>query len=134
MEKVGDINEDLEMVGAEDYNLWLKVSKYTDKIKYISTRLGYYYISDHGISQKNMTLCYQYAIREYLFECNSRENKLINAHLFYMDVRYKMKSKELTNFKKSLIFCLINGTLRVKLKSLYFLIYTVFDRFQITKL
>ena len=131
LEKVGAINEDLEMVGSEDFNLWLRVSKYTNKVKYIRTRLGYYYISDHSISQKNMSLCYKYAVRNYLSECNSHENKLINTHLIYLDVRYKMKSQNLKHFKKALIFCLINGTLRIKIKAMYYLFFSLFYRLQI---
>jgi glycosyltransferase involved in cell wall biosynthesis len=126
LDQVGIINEEIEMVGSEDFNLWLRVSNYTNNVKYISKRLGYYYISSQGISQKNMTTSYKYALKDFINECNSHEKKLIEAHIHYMEARYNIKYQNFDQIRKSILFILLNGTFRIKLKSLYYLFITLF--------
>lgn len=126
VDNAGPINEDLEMVGSEDYNYWLKISNYTNKVKYISKRLGYYYISEHGISQKNMSFSYEHATKEFVNNCTSSEKYFIKAHIEYINTRYKMKLNNYNGINQSLIFCIINGTYRIKIKSIYHLLISIF--------
>ena len=40
LEKIGLINEDRDLIAAEDYNTWLKISKLTNKFLYLQKSLG----------------------------------------------------------------------------------------------
>ena len=46
------INEEKKMNAAEDYNLWIKISKKTEKFCFINETLGYYQFNLHGASRK----------------------------------------------------------------------------------
>lgn len=127
LNKAGNLKEDINMIGSEDYNLWLNVSKHTNNVKYISKRLGYYYINENGISQKNMTLCYENAIKEFINECTQSEIKLIKGHLAYMEARYIMKSNKNDLLKNLLLLSIKMGTYKIKLKSLYYLFTSSFN-------
>ena len=50
--KVGGINENKNMVAAEDFNTWLKIAKVTDKFKYLNKKLGFYLVHDTSAQKK----------------------------------------------------------------------------------
>lgn len=50
IEKAGGFTEDKSMISVEDFDLWLKISRITEKFFYIPRSLGAYYMSDENIS------------------------------------------------------------------------------------
>ena len=50
--KVGGINENKNMVAAEDFNTWLKIAKVTDKFKYLNKKLGFYLVHDTSAQKR----------------------------------------------------------------------------------
>ncbi|WP_346693280.1 glycosyltransferase family 2 protein [Coprobacter fastidiosus] len=45
--QVGMMCEDKTLVGVEDYDYWLRIMKYTNRVKYIPKLLGFYYIGQN---------------------------------------------------------------------------------------
>jgi len=48
---VGGLSEDPSLVGVEDFDLWLKISRITDKFVYIPRSLGKYWMGDRNLSE-----------------------------------------------------------------------------------
>jgi len=64
LNKIGGINENIKLVGSEDYNTWLRVAQITDQFKYLKKNLGYILIHDTNTSKKDMVqLCGEFMDR-----------------------------------------------------------------------
>ena len=65
-DKIGGMTEDSQLVGVEDSDCWFRIAQVTDKWKFISEPLGYYYIGNNtSISMKQL----------------EREKALLNKHI-----------------------------------------------------
>ena len=51
--KIGGASEDPDLVGVEDFDTWLRISKLTDKFKRIPVTLGYYWLGGGNISTED---------------------------------------------------------------------------------
>ena len=69
----GYFNERKELKAAEDYNMWLKVAKFTDNFFYLPKTLGYYFIHNDNISSKNMSIPIKYAVSEFIEVLNFKQ-------------------------------------------------------------
>lgn len=119
---IGGIDEKRELFAAEDYNTWLRISKISDNFLYLNKTLGFYLMDGEGISEKNMSLVYMSAIKEFLPSLSKRELNKTLAFIFYMDFKFKY-SRNKVDFSKIEIFkCIIYGNSMIKIKSLYILI------------
>lgn len=59
LDMTGEISEDRSLIAAEDFDLWIRISKLTEKFSYISRKLGaYWYGVDNitEISEKQISL------------------------------------------------------------------------------
>jgi glycosyltransferase involved in cell wall biosynthesis len=117
LKQIGLISENINLVGAEDYNYLLKITKETNKIMFLSKNLGYYYMNFNGVSRKQMSICHKEAISEFISICTTKELKFIKGHLAYMDAKYLLSIKDYINSKYFLIQAITNGTLRIKTKA-----------------
>jgi glycosyltransferase involved in cell wall biosynthesis len=119
---IGEISENPNLIGAEDYNYLLRISKFTNKIKYINQTLGYYYISSNGVSRKNMATCHLEAVKEFLDECSRLNRKFVLANVSYINGKYNYLHSDLKNSKKLLYSSLKNGNISIKIKSIYLIL------------
>lgn len=51
LDKTGGVCEDKSLVAAEDFDLWIRISKLTDSFLYIPMKLGAYWLGDDNISE-----------------------------------------------------------------------------------
>ncbi len=58
--EIGGASEDLDLLGFEDFDTWLRISKLTDKFKRIPRTLGYYWLGGGNISTEDK---YMYIIQ-----------------------------------------------------------------------
>ena len=58
LHQINGLSEDPELIAAEDYECWLRVSKLTDKFVYIPAVLGYYWIGGSSESNPMRSLVY----------------------------------------------------------------------------
>lgn len=123
---VGGLNENIEMIGAEDYNLWLKIAFNTNKFLYIPKYLGYYTFHVNGISRKDMSQCHQFATNEFLPKLNLKYKNQIIAHNLYMKGIFIKAQHKNSEAKKIFLQSFQKGDFKIKIKSISILFYLAF--------
>ncbi len=63
--KAGGVSEDRLLISVEDADLWLKISRITDRFKYVPKRLGLYFLDGGNITMYNQNMIDKL---QYLFE------------------------------------------------------------------
>ena len=119
--KVGGISESKDIIGCEDYNTWLKIACITNKFLFIPKVLGYYDLHLQGLSRKDMSIPHSLAVNEFLYLCSNKEKLIINSRTKYMKVRYLINLNKRSESYVNLFYCLRNGTVKIKIKSCYYL-------------
>lgn len=126
IQDAGGLNENFEMIGAEDFNLWLKIANITNKFLYIPRFLGYYEYHLNGVSRKDMSECHKVATNEFLINLDLKYQSQITAHILYMKGSYFMSQKKTTEasffFKQSFKFgnFILKAKIISKLAFMYF--------------
>ena len=123
---VGGLNENIELIGAEDFNLWLKISLNTNKFLYIPKFLGYYTFHVNGISRKDMSVCHQFAVQEFLPNLKLKYRDQVKAHNLYMKGTFIKGQKKNSEAKKILLQSFQKGDFKIKIKSILILFYLAF--------
>jgi glycosyltransferase involved in cell wall biosynthesis len=118
---VGYIDESKNMIAAEDYNLWLKISTITNNFLYIPKILGEYLVGDGNISNKDMSICSKRASESFEKYLNNNELLRYYATLDYMKGRYLYINQEYFSAQECLRKTLKYGALDLCVKSLYML-------------
>lgn len=127
LEAVKLINENKKIIGSEDYNLWLKISKITTKFCFINKVLGFYQLSSNSISnRKNMSYSTLYAVKEFFTLLSRNEKNLVLARIIYISSRFFLKKKKHDHYKKKLLISIKFGDMKIKIKSLFLLILIYF--------
>ena len=55
LNKINGLSEDQNLIATEDYDLWLRFAKVSDKFKLIPKTLGYYWSGGENISSKHQS-------------------------------------------------------------------------------
>jgi glycosyltransferase involved in cell wall biosynthesis len=126
--QVGGISEEVDMVAAEDYNTWLKISAITDAFKYIPTSLGGCLIHDGGMSQRDMSIPHRYAVDAFKSVLTNDELKYLEKDIFYISGRHKYLNRELFDARVDLMQSLSFKKLYQSLKAIYMTIAIIFSR------
>ena len=119
LEKIGFINENTDMVAAEDYNAWLRIAKITNQFHYLPHRLGFYFLHNQGISQKDMTKPTRVAVAEFMHLLSERQKKGLEAKFRYTRGVFNCLLGNYTQAKDDLWFALWNGYIFVRIKELF---------------
>lgn len=123
---VGLLNENKSIIAAEDYNLWLKITKKSKNIIFINKKLGKYRIHKSSISNKNMYDCTFNAIKEFKKEININDKKYLLSNLSLVSSKNFFNSNFFITFKR-LKFSFINGPIIIKLASIKLLIILIIN-------
>jgi glycosyltransferase involved in cell wall biosynthesis len=129
LERVGGFDERKEIVAAEDYDIWLRIAKLTDRFSFERANLGYYLLSMQSASRKDMSRPIrqvQTAHAQYLLP---KERERMDANAAYTAGRYAWSRGELTYARLELLKSLRYGRADVRLKSLITLLMLVFKQF-----
>lgn len=119
MERVGMLSVDQEMVGAEDYNYWIRCARETDAFLHIDKGLAYYLVHSGGVSNKNMSKVTEYAVKSIGFNIDDDFQQVLSVNLLYIDVRYKFVNRELEGLEEKLIYLIKYADIKKKIKSIY---------------
>jgi glycosyltransferase involved in cell wall biosynthesis len=122
LKQINGMNESPNMVAAEDYNTWLRISQLTDGFRYVSKKLGFYQLHNQGVSQKDMSIPVQHAVVDFIDVLNPAQKNRFLANLRYTKGRFEYLVGNSAIAKQNLIFSLRHGKLSVKLKSAMMLI------------
>lgn len=118
IESVKGLNEDKEMITAEDYHLWLKIAKRTNRFLYIPERLGFYTMHNMGLSQRDTSAQLRRAVSEFLSELSKREQNYVESFIRYSKIRMMLHTGKISAYLRDVFFCFKNGTLDIKFKSI----------------
>ena len=118
LERIGGIDESKELVAAEDYNAWLKISQLTDQFCYLPMKLGYYLIHSQSISKKNMSLPVRNVVRKFMSELNRKQKIKLEANLRYLSGRFYYLNHNFEKSKKDLFFTLCHGFIHLRFRAL----------------
>lgn len=121
LESVGHISEDMNINPSVDYNTWLKVANFTDAFKYIPKALGVYLIHGGGVSQRDMSISYEYAILEFIDLLSNDELTNVHRNINYMHGRYEYINKKDTLAECALKKCLHYHNLKIAVKAVFML-------------
>jgi hypothetical protein len=122
LKQIDGMNDNLNMVGAEDYNTWLRIAQLTNKFTHIKKRLGFYQQHNKNISSlKDMSIPTKNAIAEFVKILSYNQMLKVQGSLSYTKGRFNYQASNFIIAKKELNFCLLNGALKLKFKALYML-------------
>ena len=122
LDKVGGINENKNLVAAEDYNTWLRIARLTDQFIYLPHTLGYYFIHNDGLSNRDMSLPKKLAVEEFLGILNKQQRLKLEARIRYTSGRFNYLNFNFEKAKKELLFVLKKGSITLKVRSLLMII------------
>ena len=128
LDDVGGLNENPEMIGAEDFNAWLKIARITNKFLYIPRFLGYYEFHANGVSRKDMSECYTSASNEFIENLDLKDQNQVTAHILYMKGRYFMVYKKISEAKQLFYQSFRMGNFVIRMKSLFLLLFSSFKK------
>lgn len=119
--KLNGLNEDPQMIAAEDYNTWLRLAQITEGFVYVPESIGFYTVHDSGMSRKDMSIPMWYATKDFLRWLNRKEFKMYKSNLVYAKARFSYTNKNDFLIDKRLKFCIKYGNYEIKLKAIYML-------------
>ena len=122
LDKIGGINENRNLVAAEDYNTWLRIARLTDQFTYLPHTLGYYFIHSDSLSNKDMSTPTRLAVKEFLDILNIHQRLKLEARIRYTAGRFHYLNFNFKRAKEDLLFVLKKGTLTLKIRSLSMII------------
>ena len=118
IERIGCISEDININPSVDYNTWLKVARVTNSFKYIPKVLGVYLIHAGGVSQRDMSISYNYAIADFLSVLTKFELESVHNQVNYIHGRYLYESKNYASAEAALKKCIVSYNLNIFIKSI----------------
>jgi glycosyltransferase involved in cell wall biosynthesis len=121
LKQIGLISESKKIVASEDYNTWLKISKITNKFLYLPKSLGYYFVHDQNISQKDMSFSHREATKEFLSVLNDKQKKKIEANIQFISGRFHYQNLNYKKAKKNFFYVIMYGAFKLKIKSIIML-------------
>jgi hypothetical protein len=118
---VNGMRENPELIGTEDFNTWLRVSKITDKFKLIPISLGYYRVHDKNISLTSGLKAIDEATKEFLGELSESQKRDMQSNLLYLKVRSQFLQKQYDDMENDLLQIARYGRIALKLRAIYML-------------
>jgi len=121
--KIGYLNENKILVGADDYDTWLRIAQITDQFLYINKKLGYYLFHDSNTQKKrDMSIPQKLAVKDFLHLFNKQQKLNLEIKLRYISGRYNYLNNNHEKAKNDFIFVIRNGVINLKLRSLLMVI------------
>jgi len=114
--KIGGISEEPSMVGCEDYNAWLRISRLTNRFVYIAKSLGVYAVHDGNFSKKLSEGAIKSATGEFLGSLSESDRKKIRACEIYTRMRLETYSEKID--LRDLLRCVFSARSDVAIKCL----------------
>ena len=116
--QVKGIDEQRELISAEDYHCWLKVAELTNNFFYYKGALGAYRIHQSGISQRDVINQTQFAIKNFIKCLNIRDHFYSESFIRYFKIVNRRNFLPSSELIKEVLFCVRHGKMKIKLKSI----------------
>lgn len=122
LEQVGGFNERKEIVAAEDFDTWLRISTLTDRFCFVRASLGYYLFSMQSASRRDMSLPMRQVQAAHAHHLSEQQRERVDAHAAYAAGRYAWRHGDLVRARNELCKSLRWGPVDLCLKSLLMLL------------
>jgi glycosyltransferase involved in cell wall biosynthesis len=128
IKKVGGMRENLDLIGVEDYNTWLRISQITNEFRHINRILGTYRI--HGSNSSSSTSFEKIlrATTEFSSLLTQKQKKIFEASLLYGPVRQSFLNRDYKNITRNLKYVIRFGTLSRKIRAMWMFTIVFFSR------
>lgn len=120
---IGGINESDEMIAAEDFNTWLRISQLSEYFIFIPKTLGFYLMHKDSASKKDMSIPERAAISEFFGLLNFQQKNKVNASIKYTAARFNYLNGNYELARKELWYVLRHGRLFLKIKSIIMIVF-----------
>lgn len=108
------------IVASEDYNLWLQISKYTERFYYHPVVLGSYFSDGTGISKKRDTsISYSAAVFPFISELNTYQKEFVEARVNYTKLKYEYTNNGFQFVRKHALRSILKGPIQLRIKALF---------------
>lgn len=118
LSKVSGFSEDPEMARSEDYNLWLRVSRTTERFTYLDEDLGCYLSHDGNASSGDMSGAFAAAVRPFMDELTPLDRRRLLEIVSYLDARHKYALGKYSQVRKEMLPLVLSARPVVRLKAL----------------
>lgn len=122
LDQVGGIDESVEMIAAEDYATWLRIAEITNSFIFLPRCLGFYFLHNQGISQKDMSVPGRCAVAEFLHLLDQQQKARLESLFRYKRGRFNYLAGNYADAKEDLSFAFYRGGGFLKAKALAMLI------------
>ncbi len=133
LEKIGGINEGVEMIATEDYNAWLRVAKLTNQFVCLPCKLGYYRAHTQNTSspsKKDMSLPLRRAVSEFIGLLSEQQKLKLESNFRYISGRFNYLAGNYVEAKENLWFALFyNKSFFIRIKAFASLVMLVMVKF-----
>ena len=126
--EIGGLNEDPGIVACEDYYAWLKIAERRKRFLYLPVKLGYYYLNNQGVSNKDMSIPARHAVFEFLKCLNHSERSKVECGLHYIKGRFEFGNKQYLVAARELGLCVKHERFSIRMKSFLMLGYIWLNR------
>ncbi len=123
--KIGGLNENKMLVGADDYDTWLRIAQITDQFLYVNKKLGYYLFHDANTQKKNMSIPQRLVVRDFIHLFNEQQKINLEIKLRYISGSFNYLNNNHKKAKKDLMYVIRNGTFHLKLRSFLMIILSL---------
>ena len=105
IEKVKYISEKKDYVTWEDFDLWIKISKITNKFYFIKNKLGFYWVDDNKLGKlKNYVKIINNFEKYYSNDISIVKNKFRKKNLDWINLTKSIYYFKINQFKKGIYF------------------------------
>jgi len=124
--KIGGLNENKILVGADDYDTWLRIAQITDQFLYVNKKLRYYLFHNNNTQKKrDMSIPQKLAVKDFLHLFNKQQKLNLEIKLKYISGRYNYLNNNYEKAKNDFMFVIRNGVINLKLRSLLMIILLI---------
>jgi len=118
VDKVGFISEDKILIAAEDYDYWIRISKITNKFKFIPQNLGAYWIGGNISASEGTIYTENYLLKKYVSNLTVEEQLLAKRLLAFRAARIYHTLKMFENAKTNYYTSFSIKHIGIKIKSI----------------
>ncbi len=90
LEKINLLDESKDIIGNEDFDTWIRVSKISERLSCIQKQLGYYWVGGGNVSSRDMSFSFRTVCERYYDLLSLDEIKIVKAKIAYHAAKYKM--------------------------------------------
>jgi glycosyltransferase involved in cell wall biosynthesis len=126
LEAVGNMDENPQLLGVEDYDAWLKIAANGGSFELIRKNLGTYRIHESSNSKKKMAHKVRLVVDKHLTNLSAKDQFRAEAVLRYVDAREDFVANSVSlETKRKLVFALLGGPFDLKVRSAYMLAISI---------